>query len=212
MTASDQPRDGHGTFGRIGASAPDPSVLDSLDSSTEMTWADMVELLQAVAERLDPENPVDLVIVGGSALAAHGLRDATKDIEVITPIPAPVANTIAEVAQSRVRRHDWMNSHAAPFAPLGYETAVVFQHGPLTVRSVSPDDLFRDETRATRPQDLEDLRSLWPHCKFESAEEAVADFDNRTSLSPKDHDPHLSEWIRERVIGSTERTIAQDDQ
>lgn len=205
MTAADQPRDRRGKFASATGHPPDPGVLDGPDPSKEMTWAEMLELLHDVAERLDPDTPVELVIAGGSALAARGLRDVTNDIDVITTIPPPVARAIVDVAQHRSRPRDWMNSYSSSFAPLGFDRSMAFRHGPLTVLSVSPDDLFVMKLDASRPHDLEDLRSLWPHCSYETAEAAVADFDERTPLGPKAHDPYLADWIRKRVIEPHER-------
>lgn len=51
---------------------------------------------------------------------------------------------------------------------------IVFASGPLTIRTVSPNDLFLMKLDAGRAQDLDDLNRLWPHCTFGSPADADA--------------------------------------
>lgn len=67
------------------------------------------------------------------------------------------------------------------------------------MRAVSANDLFVMKLDAARPRDVDDLRVLWKHCTYATAEEAVADFEERTPLAPAEHDPHLADWIRSIV-------------
>lgn len=61
-------------------------------------WAEMKQLLSQVAERLDPDEPVDMWIAGGAALAAADLRSSTVDIDVVSEVPSEVYAVARELA------------------------------------------------------------------------------------------------------------------
>ncbi len=147
-------------------------------------------------ERLDPNSHVELVVAGGAAMTAAGLRETTVDVDVIADIPPEVLDSAIAVAEERGLSPHWMNASARAFGPSDATTQPIFRHGPLTVLAVSPDDLFVMKINAARPRDIDDLRALWPLCSYETAEQAVADYETRTPLAPVDHDPHLADWIR----------------
>lgn len=66
-----------------------------------LTGDDIRRLLTEVAEELAPPQRT-LVIVGGSLLAWHGLRDATEDVDTIRQLDGGLKAAVAVVAT----RHD----------------------------------------------------------------------------------------------------------
>src|ERR687889_2581814 len=90
-----------------------PSVPDSpLDGGL------IREYLREVADELPAWVPQhEVVLVGGSLLAWHGLRASTHDVESVRRLDEELRLAVAAVA----RRHDlaprWLNDSAAAFAP-----------------------------------------------------------------------------------------------
>lgn len=156
-------------------------------------------MLVELAERIDPDQPVELIIAGGAAMTSAGLRQMTADVDVVSDLPADVLAAATSVADDRDLSPRWLNANAISFLPSDAQAHVIVQHGPLTVRAVSANDLFVMKLDAARPRDVDDLRVLWKHCTYATAEEAVADFEERTPLAPAEHDPHLADWIRSIV-------------
>jgi len=190
---SNQPRDRRERVDKPKEPSRERRVPDPL--AGQMTWADAKVLLTALAERLNPSQPVELTVAGGIALTAAGLRDMTADIDVVSELPAAVLAFSIEIANEQNLSERWMNVHARAFVPSGATAQPIFEHGPLTLLAVAPDDLFIMKIDAARPRDISDLRALWPLCSYESGEQAAADYEARTPLTPVEHDPHLADWI-----------------
>ena len=74
--------------------------------------------LTALGDRLAMDGAeVRLLIVGGSYLALHGLRESTVDVDTITRLDATTRDAIEAVAAERGLEPAWLNDHAAAFAP-----------------------------------------------------------------------------------------------
>lgn len=78
-------------------------------------------------------------------------------------------------------------------------TTVVFEIGPLTVRSVSHDDLFIMKLDRALPGDVADMRALWPLCSYADGAAAVDDYVERHYLAPIERDPQMASWIDDEI-------------
>ncbi len=70
----------------------------------------------------------------------------------------------------------WLNDAAAAFWPSGAsydDCEVVYQRGPVLVRTPSPDIIFVMKLYRAHPQDREDLVTLWPLCSYANPLEAA---------------------------------------
>jgi hypothetical protein len=133
------------------------------------------------------EKHVEYLVVGGHALAAHGLVRATKDLDVwIRPATSNAPRVIAALASFGAPLHDLCESDlvsagtifqiGVPPVRIDIITAidgVTFDEawpariqgnfGDQTVPVISWNDLIRNKRSAGRPQDLLDVRWLESH-------------------------------------------------
>jgi len=118
-----------------------------------------------------------IVIVGGSCLALMGLRDATHDVDLISPIDETLRIAIREIAIIEGLEMSWMNSSALAFMAEDFEQSrcsSIMDLSRLKVLTLNVDDLFIMKVHAARnPQDFADLVLLWPRCSFMSANDVV---------------------------------------
>lgn len=61
-------------------------------------------MLVELAERIDPDQPVELIIAGGAAMTSAGLRQMTADVDVVSDLPADVLAAATSVADDRASR------------------------------------------------------------------------------------------------------------
>lgn len=59
-----------------------------------------------------------MVLVDGSLLAWHGLRDSTRDVDSLRPLGAELAHVADEVGAAHGLAAGWLNARAAAFLPL----------------------------------------------------------------------------------------------
>ena len=155
-------------------------------------------LLEEVAAELNDDVQRRVVIVGGSLLAWHELRDATRDVDSIERLDGRLLAAVEVVAARHGLAKDWLNDHAAAFTPFGFDTAgcsVLVDHPQLQVLGAPFRDVFLMKLRRGHPQDLVDMRSVWPHVveQFSSAAEVVEQF--YVSFPDELADPHLAEFV-----------------
>ena len=174
------------------ASAAPPRPID---------WTEMKRLLEQVAERLDPAEPVDMWIAGGSALASADLRQSTMDVDVVSDVPAVVYEVARDLAGEAALPSGWLNASARSFLPSGATATKVFEAGPLTVRRVSHDDLFLMKLDRGLSGDVVDMRVLWKHCSYVDGQAAVDDYVERHYMAQIERDPHMAKWIDEEIAG-----------
>jgi hypothetical protein len=121
-----------------------------------------------------------LIVVGGSALALLGLRDSTRDIDVVRALEDRVTAAVARLAPYLDLPADWLNSHASPFMPRDFEErrcTFELRMTNIDVLVAHPDDLFVMKLNASRGQsDFADLIRLWPLCSFGSEVSALERF------------------------------------
>lgn len=141
--------------------------------------AQVLDLLGEMSRRASRRNVrLELFLVGGAAMVlAYGTNRTTRDIDGIFE-PKMIAYEIAaEVARDRGLPAGWLNDavKAFPFPKGGMDPAakVYYDHPGLVVRVASPRYLFAMKAWSGREADEEDLRALWPLCKYASAAEAL---------------------------------------
>ena len=139
----------------------------------------IVRLLQAVNDQLEQlcAEKQEIVIVGGSSLALMGLRESTRDIDLVTEIDDLLMTAIVEVANAFQIPESWMNNSARFFAPRNTtldRCSIFLDLSKLRIHFLHTDDLFVMKLFASRgPIDFLDLVLLWPLCTFADAKSAV---------------------------------------
>lgn len=131
--------------------------LGAEDIRTHLT--EVAELLSTMRKRHA------LIVVGGSLLALHGIRDATVDVDCVERLDDEMRTAAARVA----RRHDlapkWLNDHAAAFTPATLreeDCDVLLDHRRLLVLGAPLQQVFVMKLYAGRSLDFDDLVALWP--------------------------------------------------
>jgi hypothetical protein len=179
----------------------EPEVSERAAPARPIGWTEMRQLLEQVAERLDPDIPVDMWIAGGSALASADLRLSTTDVDVVSDVPEEVYEAARDLASEIALAPGWLNASARSFLPRGATATTVLQAGPLTVRRVSHDDLFLMKLDRGLSGDVADMRVLWKHCSYVDGQAAVDDYVERHYLAPIERDPHMAKWIDDEIVG-----------
>ena len=159
------------------------------------------DYLTQVADLLGEGPPCVVVVAGGSLLALHGLRQATRDVDSIGRLDADVRGAAASVAERHGLPAGWLNDNAAAWWPAGLTAdmcEVELERGRLRVLRVTHRYVFVMKLEASRAVDQPDLRRIWPHTGFRSADEAAALW--HTAYPHQDSDPYLADHIR-RVVG-----------
>jgi hypothetical protein len=130
---------------------------------------------------------VEYLVVGGHALAAHGLVRATKDLDVwVRPTPSNAPRVIAALAGFGAPLHDLSETDlvsAGTIFQIGvppiridiittidgvtfdeaWPSRIEGSFGDQTVPVLSWADLIRNKRASARPQDLLDVRWLESH-------------------------------------------------
>ena len=84
---------------------------------TLLDGAAIKALIVEVAAELDDQAQRTIIVVGGSLLAWHGLRDATEDVDSIRLRDDAGRDAVKTVAVRHRLAANWLNDHAAPWAP-----------------------------------------------------------------------------------------------
>ncbi len=169
------------------------------DAVVPLGGEDIKRYLHEVADELEGRGTQHvIVVVGGSLLAMHGLRGATRDVDSVTRLDAELVAAVAVVAT----RHDlaprWLNDAAAAFMPGGFDETtcdVLVEHQRLLVLGAPLDQVFLMKLYASRELDRDDLVRLWPLCEFDSPAEAARRFE--VAYPHVDPDEYLVEYITE---------------
>lgn len=156
----------------------------------------LVELATILEARAAP--PTTLVVVGGSYLALHGLRDSTRDVDSGTRLTDQLLGAAQIVANRHGLSAHWLNDNARPYLPADFdqsECSTLFEHSPLLVVGPHPDDILMMKAYAAREVDMRDAVVLWPMCSFSSPAAAVARFWSAYPHAPADD--HLESHFAE---------------
>ena len=157
-------------------------------------------LIGEVAAELDDQTERTIIVVGGSLLAWHGLRDATKDVDSIRRLDDALRDAVKTVAARHGLAANWLNDHAAPWAPATRDVCVcdvLLVHGTLRVLGLPLRDVFLMKLNRGDPPDLVDMRSIWPlvRSEFASAVEVMAAYYAAFPNEDPADDPHLGELV-----------------
>lgn len=158
------------------------------------------EYLIEVADELALEGPPhDIVIVGGSLLALHGLRESTLDVDTITRLNAEVDRAARTVATRHGLTPTWLNDQAAAFTPWTWtvdDTELLLERGRLRVLGASFIDmvLMKIDAARVRSNDRDDLVKLWPHVT--ASPNQLLDL-YRQAYPHSPHDEYLLPWLQE---------------
>ena len=162
--------------------------------------SEILAYLNEVAGALPPTGPRHtIVVVGGSLLALHGLRQSTLDVDTLARIEAELADAVAAVARVHDLAPAWLNDASAPFRPQTFvqaECDVLLDRPRLLVLGAPLRQVFMMKLFAARvrTRDYDDLVALWPECGFDSAEKAVELY--RDAYPHEAEDPYLVEYVR----------------
>jgi hypothetical protein len=168
-----------------------------LTEERPLSGAEIRELTAEVADHLDPHGVQhSLILVGGSLLAWHGLRDTTEDVDSVRRFDAELRDAIARVALSHNLSPTWLNANAAMFMPATLDPAtcaVLLDHPQLLVLGASMRDVFVMKMYRAHPNDQIDMISIWAQTGFNNPQEAVDAFFAAYPHAPDD--PHLDEFV-----------------
>ena len=162
--------------------------------------------LKEVADELGSEGPDhEIVIVGGSLLAWHGVRLATFDVDTITRMHQELIDAVATAASRHGLAPRWLNDSAAPFAPWDFDLdrcEVLIDLPCLRVLGAAWDDVLIMKIHAARvrSQDRDDLVAMWPLAGL-SPGEALDRYQQGYPHAPEDE--FLLGWIEAIADEST---------
>ncbi len=156
-------------------------------------------LLSEVAERLSPEGEQHVVvIVGGSLLAWHGLRDTTVDVDSARRLDDELVAAVAEVAAAHGLDPKWLNAGAARFSPATLDITEcdhLLETPRLLVLGPPLRLVFVMKLSRAQPNDLADLIVLFPHTGFVTASDVVDAY--RDAYPHEEPDPGLADLVIE---------------
>ena len=167
---------------------------------TLLDGAAIKALIVEVAAELDDQAQRTIIVVGGSLLAWHGLRDATEDVDSIRLLDDVLRDAVKTIAVRHGLAANWLNDHAAPWAPATLDVnacEVLFEHGQLRVLGLPLRDIFLMKLNRGDPPDLVDMRSVWPFVRSEfasAAEVMTAYYAAFPNEDPAD-DPYLGDLV-----------------
>lgn len=157
--------------------------------------------LQELATALASGEQHRIVMVGGSFLALHDLREATHDIDSIKRLDPELRAAAAAVAARHDLNPHWLNDNASLFAPQGLHEDMctpVIDRPRLLVLEPPARYVFAMKLFSTRVADTADLQPLWALTGFESAEQAVTFMES--CYPHAEPDPYLAAFLREHVV------------
>ena len=167
---------------------------------TLLDGAAIKALIVEVAAELDDQAERTIIVVGGSLLAWHGLRDATEDVDSIRRLDDALRHAVKTVGVRHGLAANWLNDHAAPWAPATLKVSaceVLLAEGRLRVLGLPLRDIFLMKLNRGDPPDLVDMRSIWPLIRGEfasSAEVMAAYYAAFPNEDPSD-DPYLGDFV-----------------
>ena len=155
------------------------------------------QLMSEVATQLAPSGAQHVIIlVGGSLLAWHGLRDSTHDVDSTHRFDQELATAIAAVAETNSLAPTWLNAGAAAFTPATLRTDEchrLLETPRLLVLGAPFQQLFVMKLARSQPNDLADMVVLFPHTGFDTAAEIVNLFAD--AYPHEEPDPGLADLV-----------------
>jgi hypothetical protein len=167
--------------------------------SRPLSGSEIQSLVLEVAERLAPAGKRHvLIIVGGSLLAWHGLRESTEDVDSVRLLDDELRSAVASVAADHDLPSDWLNANAAMFIPATFDPdscEVLVDHLRLLVLGAPMGDVFVMKMYRALPNDVADMIRMWPLIGFISAQQVVDAFFAAYPHAPADD--HLDQYVIE---------------
>jgi hypothetical protein len=161
--------------------------------------SEILDYLSEVADELAARDlSARLVVVGGSYLALHDLRESTMDVDTITRLEAKVTSVIAMIADRHDLRADWLNDNAAAFSPIGLrieDCQLLYERRQLTVLGPPAGQIFLMKLLAGRAPDHDDMVALWGLCDFENAQAVVEAY--YLAYPFEEFDPYLVDYVQQ---------------
>jgi hypothetical protein len=162
---------------------------------------DLLELFDELAVELERVAlAVEVVMVGGAWMLWHTQRAATRDVDSASRLPGEIKSAVAAVGRRRGLAADWLNDLATAFWPAtaSYDDCTIaYRSDTLTVLVPPARVVFLMKLDRSNPQDIEDMRQLWPLTDFASAEEAAAAY---ADAYPLTRDEYMANHIT-AIIG-----------
>ncbi len=165
--------------------------------SRPLSGSEIRTLVREVAERLDPNGKRHvLIIVGGSLLALHGLRETTEDVDSVRLIDDELRSAVASVAADHDLAPDWLNANAAMFIPATLDPdscGVLLDHHRLLVLGAPMREVFVMKMYRALPNDVADMIQMWPLIGFTNAQQVVDSYFAAYPHAPADE--HLDQYV-----------------
>lgn len=148
----------------------------------------------------------EAIVVGGSLLAIHHMREATIDVDSVRRLDAELRHAAEVVGERHGLGAHWLNDSASAFTPAGFnpsECEVLFEHRRFVVLGAPLRDVFIMKLYRADPADVDDMVAIWPHIAhgFTNATEVAAAFYDAYPHAPDDE--HLPEWISKAICSRT---------
>ena len=169
-----------------------------------LTAERIAELLEAVDTRLGGvglRSPVEIVIVGGAAVAMQwNRRRTTYDVDVVSEdIPVELWGVVADVGERVGLDSNWLNAAARVKAPTGStpgEPTEIYRGPNLRVYGASPHFVLAMKLLSGRDVDLRDMPAL-----LEAARPRIRDdlYDLVERAYPNRQIPASTQYIIEQV-------------
>ena len=153
-----------------------------------LTRTDIITgLRELIAELHTTEEPAEIRIIGGAAIALTINSDRAPTVDIDGPLsPAePIRAAAAYIADRHGWRTDWINDAAAVFLPAGYgpraaEWTTINDDGRVCIEVASPETLLAMKLHAMKlhatqrrgNRDAPDLAVLLPHCHITTTRDA----------------------------------------
>jgi hypothetical protein len=137
-----------------------------------------------------------LIVVGGSLLAMHDLRDTTVDADSVLRLTQELLTAAARVARAHDLSETWLNDRAAMFAPATLREAdcsLLIDHPRLLVLGAPLRQIFLMKLYAYREPDRDDLLRIRHLCGFTSPQEVAAEF--HEAYPHVEQDPYLVDLV-----------------
>lgn len=164
---------------------------------------DILDALREVTSELGPgETQHVLVVVGGSLMALHGLRQTTQDVDSVALVEEELRLAAQRVARRRgLNPTHWLNASAAAWRPQTLheqDCEVVLHHARLLVLGAPLREVFLMKLISLRVRDADDLPALWPHTGFTTPQEAVGVLYEQ-AYPAELPDEHLAGFLRHKL-------------
>ena len=148
-------------------------------SKPALSKTELVELLEALSERLRRKRAIArLYVIGGACMAlAYGRGRSTEDIDArIDTGHGALTEAVHEIARERGLPRGWLNEQATSAIPRGPDrrAQTLYESPHLVVTGASAEYLLAMKLEAGRDKDVEDISYLLDCLEIEESDKALA--------------------------------------